>query len=688
MEHQIYTPLPPQDSNSGLVPYSRLLELWPGEGADPFFCTLQNVNLGNTPAQFEALSYVWGREKSDDVLLCADESGDIRGQLEITRNLEQALRGLRLQDQRRVLWIDAICIRQDDNAERARQVCYMRTVYENAARVIIWLGQKDETVRRAFAFAEELAKLSFAMHRELDQVGTASPSQKSPEGRLRLQDALDNVMAARSQDAAALDALFRKEYFERVWCIQEVASSKQWVAKSEDLELNFMFLLTVVPLVLHHRGLAPDKSGLRMWLCIAMVKSSEEERNSMTPAGSLGPLLTVLQMIRNMKATNPVDRIFALLGCTDEGLQPILGTVTTFNGPKNNRKLPLIQKGMMWLGKKMSSLQPDGLLFQHPALKPNYDKRISEVYRDFARYCVRRGPRILDVLSHVQHYTDPTPHDEFPTWVPKLHEPRDVSAFPLIYMAGIPPKGHYRFLAELHDNPLLFRNIVEPNVLQAEGFRIDVAQAVSDLIEPGADGTISQRNIWSQLFQSPLFPRPGWKYRSGGESMDVAFFLTLLGGGVGSAMDIPLDDTSLPNTRSEAIPYFERQAKSDIYEWLKSQPDTNLQDYQDLEREARGAVTMHGSFRFKTMSLALTINRRVYRTASGTLGLGPRTMQPGDIVVVLFGGKFPYILRQVGREWIFIGDTYVRDDHIMCGGAVTHVRSRPGRQGIETFRIC
>ena len=39
------------------------------------------------------------------------------------------------------MWIDALCINQDDLDERADQVCFMADIYETAWRVVIWLGE-------------------------------------------------------------------------------------------------------------------------------------------------------------------------------------------------------------------------------------------------------------------------------------------------------------------------------------------------------------------------------------------------------------------------------------------------------------------------------------------------------------------------------------------------------------------
>ncbi|PMD29452.1 HET-domain-containing protein, partial [Hyaloscypha variabilis F] len=115
----------------------RTLSLLPGHYEDPIRCDLQTVSLRDGPT-FTALSYVWGdaRQKKP---ICAD--GKV---FEATANLESALRNIRKADVAEVLWVDAVCINQEDTVERNQQVHLMKSIYSEAHAVLIWLGDGDE----------------------------------------------------------------------------------------------------------------------------------------------------------------------------------------------------------------------------------------------------------------------------------------------------------------------------------------------------------------------------------------------------------------------------------------------------------------------------------------------------------------------------------------------------------------
>ncbi|KAK4111542.1 HET-domain-containing protein, partial [Canariomyces notabilis] len=110
-----------------------VLTILPGKMSDGIVCKLRNVSLADRP-QYEALSYVWGDGKPEKVI-------SVNGQkFKITANLEAALRRLRRERKSRTMWIDTICIDQDNLNEKSHQVQKMWKVYSKASSVVAWLG--------------------------------------------------------------------------------------------------------------------------------------------------------------------------------------------------------------------------------------------------------------------------------------------------------------------------------------------------------------------------------------------------------------------------------------------------------------------------------------------------------------------------------------------------------------------
>jgi hypothetical protein len=47
------------------------------------------------------------------------------------------------------MWIDAICINQDNREEKEHQIPLMAEIYSKALRVVVWLGEAEDDSDRA-----------------------------------------------------------------------------------------------------------------------------------------------------------------------------------------------------------------------------------------------------------------------------------------------------------------------------------------------------------------------------------------------------------------------------------------------------------------------------------------------------------------------------------------------------------
>jgi hypothetical protein len=160
----------------------RYVDLHPGSAEDPLVCSLGYTTLDpdmEKQITYEALSYCWGKSDPDDLVtielripymtpdntlrknLTAQRwtswarskkqfslsrtqhiiksvgTAPSTSSFRITRNLEAALRALRLAGAERRFWIDAICINQMDNNEKSHQIGHMNLTYASAKGVIV-----------------------------------------------------------------------------------------------------------------------------------------------------------------------------------------------------------------------------------------------------------------------------------------------------------------------------------------------------------------------------------------------------------------------------------------------------------------------------------------------------------------------------------------------------------------------
>jgi len=80
----------------------RLLELKPGAWDDPVSARLFIAELQHAP-EYDAISYVWGDVSKTVPMICNGRT------LHITQNLNAAFKRVRLIDQPRIVWADAVC---------------------------------------------------------------------------------------------------------------------------------------------------------------------------------------------------------------------------------------------------------------------------------------------------------------------------------------------------------------------------------------------------------------------------------------------------------------------------------------------------------------------------------------------------------------------------------------------------
>jgi hypothetical protein len=670
MEAYQYQPLPRVTIGRYAPQYTRLMTLLPGSHTDSIRCSLEIVDIENAPP-FEALSYVWGRDPSNTPVLCDHKP------IHTKWNLEQALRNLRCRNKSRLLWIDAVCIDQGSLSERSRQVAYMSKIYKNASGVIVWLGVKKLGVEQAFEFASHLVQLQSQL---FSMPGAAYVKEDQDETRRYHPDSFPRMMAeldSKPQLTGYLIDIFAREYFERVWCIQEVLSSTKCTAKCEDLEMDFFELVEVSLYVQEFKELNAQSAwplfSRQFWTAVSGMRPRQTSSLfSQTVPGSSGALLDLLLGTRDFKSTDPRDKVYALLGISDEGLRPAFAE-TRGKGVEKTW-FTAFRKVRAWGMEQIDSLYPSSGLISRAALVPDYEKSVKEVYRNLTSYFIDQGDRILDVLSHVQHSEDPE-RNSFPSWVPDWSKPRSVSIMAEKgFWVGVCRKARMGFDAEVY----IDRD--DPDFIGLNGFPLDEVEKVSDILRFTPSDPLPAEEIWRNLFDLPLFPRPNLRYRNTDERLDHAFFMTLNLSPMGGFNTAIYELASTDDPGKHGLDICARHIKENCAAWLDQNTAANLPMYPDLT--SHGRETKGSASSFVRQAAAFCTNRRFFITKTGYLGIGPSVIRAGDHVCVLFGGRLPFVLRSSGKYNLLIGEAYLYDEELLRGETVEAVRS-----GTSGFKV-
>jgi hypothetical protein len=157
---------------------------------------------------YETLSYTWGDQTDTRGIVINGEG------FRVTANLEAALRSLRLKHRfegRYRLWVDAICIDQENLHERARQVAKMREIYAISFAAVGWLGEEKDGSEQALELLDNLA------------------SFYDPAHDFKAKDLVEKLKDDPSYLGTgcwlALCSLFERSYWSRPWVIREIAMS-------------------------------------------------------------------------------------------------------------------------------------------------------------------------------------------------------------------------------------------------------------------------------------------------------------------------------------------------------------------------------------------------------------------------------------------------------------------------------
>ena len=288
----------------------RLMTLARGTPEDEILATLSTTSLDKLP-EYEALSYVWGDPiKTKPIKLDGQY-------LEVTENLEAALRRLRALDHDRVLWIDAICVNQIDLPERNSQVHLMRDVYSKCTRCIIWLGEEDDTTAEGLKFLEFAATDSHLREwpRFNEMIGVN-------ESQTAIAQSVQGILKKDPQCFEPFIRLMMRPWWYRMWTIQEFVLPKWLLIVCGGFIIEWDIIVRAQEMLLthydsccshHYKVLSGHSVDFAVFWTNTIVL--QLFRREWLKDGLMKyDLLNFLRCFRGRSTSDPRDKVYGILG--------------------------------------------------------------------------------------------------------------------------------------------------------------------------------------------------------------------------------------------------------------------------------------------------------------------------------------------------------------------------------------
>ena len=547
----------------------RLLHLRPRNRTRELLdCTLETVSL-NSHSFYETISYTWGAQTTQRKIRLNGHD------CSIPSSALDALQALQFPDMERILWIDAVCINQADDTERGQQVALMRDVYRQARRTWVHLNGNNSSPSATFLSIKTLAQ--------------QTRKDKTPnrvlnhETNLDAQDheTMNGTSLPPQCEKEALIDFYNLPWFRRLWVVQEVALSREvWCIWCNQC-IAWRDIAAAASWLFHA---FPQQHGTSRLNCVGIdnVTIMQQYCNKLANAGSVEypSLGNLLANGRHFKATEPKDKVFAMLGMTDSRL----------------------------------------------SFKPDYQQDLVAVYARATRAAIEETQSLhvfRYVFSRNLNDADMGGH-RFPSWVPRW----DLRAQP----------GHARPLPKLLDccgkTNIQVHESDDVRVLKLDGIVLDEISSVSHVIRDidlSAEGFVKLYEVFTTMVKASSLP-------GSNQALFSIFELTI-------TADNPVGWSHLPD--------------QDVAVDKCTEPVHKPHSSKEIDYGLRRMVNT----RAKRMSLtSISMNRRLFVSRNGMIGLAPSTAGPGAIVTKLYGGSIPFILRvpSSGTKYFeLLGESYV-----------------------------
>jgi hypothetical protein len=582
--------------------------------------------LLNRP-RYRALSYVWG-DSNDRTEILVDGC-----RLGITPNLDAAIRHLFIGGHLEPrVWIDSICVNQADKAERSSQVLLMRRLYQNAERVVVWLGTypaiqgQDKTFELIRDLTHDQEETSISIQDEED----ATTWQPTGPALANFQEKLGDKSLIWVAEMIEEDLFERHAWWKRMWVVQEIAVSTRATVHRGNQHVRWSDITRVTRWLNREDHDIQARGILRSILNLVFIQVRWVRGESMT-------LHELLAACHDKGSTDPRDKIFAILGLVS-GRGELFSDLCT----------------------------------------PDYAMPISHVLARTALYIIATDRSLNCILRSTPRISD------LPSWVPDFSTTSLLDGVDGVWDASRTVSFHLRAPEKLDEEQLWRRLHVSCIIIDAV---VDV-----NLPETSPFGSSGYLKSWQEVMETrygnPFSTRWSFSMR------DIMAIINRYKAIYNGSRPYPDFRPSLAEMRRSRVRFDEPYVggATVLEAWVRTliadqiypgkrvtdeqiiafcqcrYPPTFLQAHEPKERFKRFFGTLARAFIYGIR------NKRLVMTKRGYIGTVPTEVKVGDCICILAGCDVPVMLRKKesfgDNTYILVSDAYI---HGIMDGEVSQL---------------
>ncbi|EPE28819.1 Heterokaryon incompatibility protein, putative [Glarea lozoyensis ATCC 20868] len=630
--------------------FIRVLDVLPPDSILGSYINTRIRHIRLQDAKYDAISYTWGNPvKSKGILIDGKWCS-------VTENAFEVIRDRVCFSNTRTIWIDCICIDQQDDQEKTRQVGMMSEIYRRADRAIVWLGDVPDAML-AFSLMED-----FCRRVKKQEASGGQEYQFRPNNAARTW--LFGVYNRFDPRFCALARLLGHPYFRRLWVIQEITFAQEVHLHCRDCWINWSDFEWAVLLLINPRYRDLVGSDKVMWsmqrpAVLSQIQQISSYRHKLkgNDASDRLPLGVILAETSIAEASDTRDLVYGLLSMSKAG--------------------------------------------EDPNMAPDYTIDTPQVFKNTAKYLLTNSE--LEDILYGSGVGYPRQTSGIPSWIPdwacqsRVNRLRKKGVF--IYNAS---NGRTQVIQAPDSETILMRGITfdKISVMSSRSFTTENP----DIHSSGCE-EFGAEMLFLELEIRELAERLPDVYINGYQSRQEALWRTRVADRTRNLWDIKpgvLDKPTLAGDENRKGNYdwpaqLDRfidalKAYEQVFSMFKDagvtrrsfhttggeySPEMALLQLSQLmkavqAKRKKSFVTLMAYLRDYFEAMCLTsAGRRFAITEKGYMALVPPLSQAGDKVCILFNMDVPFILRQVSEstpmDYQIVGESYVHG--IMDGEA-------------------